>query len=44
LQNVYTVVLLELHPVTGAFSSDFPLDVSKLQIPKTINLEAPSNA
>lgn len=41
LKNCFTVVTLELVPVTGGgFLSEFAVDVSKLQIPKTIDLEA----
>lgn len=43
LQQCYTYVTLELVPVQGGgFISEFAVDVSKLQIPKTIDLEAPS--
>lgn len=41
LSNCYPSVLLELVSVTGGgFLSDFVVDVSKLVIPKTIDLEA----
>lgn len=45
LKNAYTEILIELVPLTGSsFISDFAIDVSKLQLPKTIDLKAPSNA
>ncbi len=45
LKNAYPEVLLEMVPLTGGgFVSNLAVDVSKLQIPMTINLEAPSNA
>lgn len=45
LKNAYPLVELELIPLTGGgFISDLAVDVSMLQIPKTIDLEAPSNA
>lgn len=45
LKNAYPEVLLELVELTGGgFISELVVDVSKLQIPKTIDLEAPSNA
>lgn len=44
LKNAYARVILEMYPVTGGdFLTEFVVDVSKLQIPKTINLEAPSS-
>ena len=45
LKNAYPIVDLELVPLTGGgFITEFVIDVSKLQIPKTIDLEASSNA
>src|ERR1700687_288631 len=41
LKNCYAFVTLDLVPVSGgAFLSEFAVDVSKLQIPKTIDLES----
>jgi hypothetical protein len=45
LKNAYTRIEIGLVPVTGSsFISNFVVDISKLQLPKTIDLEAPSNA
>jgi hypothetical protein len=44
LKNAYTRIEIGLVPVTGSsFISNFSIDISKLQLPKTIDLEAPSN-
>ncbi len=44
LKNAYPLVELELISlVGGGFLSEFVIDVSRLQVPKTIDLEAPSN-
>lgn len=43
LDNCYPLVTLELYPVDGgSFLSEFAVDVSTLQIPKTIDLTAPN--
>jgi hypothetical protein len=45
LKNAWTRIEIGLVPVTGSsFFSEFAVDISKLQLPKTIDLEAPSNA
>jgi hypothetical protein len=45
LKNAYTKIQMRLVPLTGSsFVSDIAVDVSKLQLAKTIDLEAPSNA